>query len=161
MKTTFFFVFICHILFTTLAYTPHSVAEDSRQWHLPEGATARLGKGWLSEIEYSPDGSQLAVAGTIGIWIYDTATDQEIAFIAAHESGLWSMAYSPDGNMIAGGSAYGSVYLWNATTGELLHTFTGHRRSVRSLVFSPDGSILASGSRDATIRLWNPKRVNF
>ena len=58
---------------------PSSFAQDSPQWHLPERSMARLGKGWLSEIKYSPDGTRLAAGGSLGVWIYDTATDEEIA----------------------------------------------------------------------------------
>ena len=44
---------------------------DYTKWHLPEGAKLRLGKGYINEIAYSPDSSRLAVASSIGIWIYD------------------------------------------------------------------------------------------
>ena len=42
---------------------------DSTEWKLPEGAKARLGKGEIDEIAYSPDGTQLAVRSSIGIWL--------------------------------------------------------------------------------------------
>ena len=71
MKTNFFSILtILCLVFLFFSYT--SFAQDSPQWHLPEGATARLGKGWLYEIQYSPDGTRLAAAGTLGVWIYDT-----------------------------------------------------------------------------------------
>ncbi len=44
------------------------------QWKLPEGAKARIGKGRISEIKCSPDGSLLAVATSIGVWLYDVIT---------------------------------------------------------------------------------------
>ena len=58
--------------------------QDYTQLSLPEGAKARLGKGWINEIAYSPDGTRLAVAGGIGIWLYDTATYQELALLTGH-----------------------------------------------------------------------------
>ena len=64
-------------------------AQESTQLNLPEGAVARLGKGSLNEIQYSPDGARLAVAGSVGIWIYDTTTHQEVAlFTRAYGFGL-------------------------------------------------------------------------
>ncbi len=48
------------------------------QWGLPLGVKVRLGKGTLSDIQYSPDGSRLAVATRIGIWIYDVYTSTEL-----------------------------------------------------------------------------------
>ena len=53
---------IALFLVSTLSITT-GLAQDSPQWHLPEGASARLGKGTIRDIAYSPDGSRLAVAG--------------------------------------------------------------------------------------------------
>ena len=41
-------------------------------WQLPEGAITRFGKGTINDIKFSPDGTQFAVATTIGVWIYDS-----------------------------------------------------------------------------------------
>ena len=63
----------------TLAFLPNTYAQDYTKWGLPEGAKARLGKGWITgEIAYLLDGSRLAVAGSIGTWIYDTKTGVEL-----------------------------------------------------------------------------------
>jgi hypothetical protein len=43
-------------------------AQAYMQEHLPEGAKARIGKGYVYELAYSPDSTKLAVASTIGIW---------------------------------------------------------------------------------------------
>ena len=81
MKTTVALL----ILFTLLL--PSSFAEDYTQWGLPEGAKARLGKGSINEIQYSPDGTRLAVASGIGIWLYDTGSYQEVALLTGHTGG--------------------------------------------------------------------------
>ena len=78
MKTTVTLL----ILLTVVSL--NTFAQDYTQWGLPDGATARLGKGWIAEIVYSPDGTRLAVGGGIGIWLYDTATDQEVALLTGH-----------------------------------------------------------------------------
>ena len=63
---------IALILFSL--FSLNTFAQDYTQWGLPEGAKMRLGKGRLSgSIAYSPDGTRLAVASNIGIWLYDTA----------------------------------------------------------------------------------------
>ena len=102
MKTIFFFI-LTAICVTTLFFSSNSFAQDSPQWHLPEGATARLGKGWLYEIQYSPDGTRLAAAGSLGVWIYDAATDEEIALFTGYGYSVSALTYSPDGSMLAGG----------------------------------------------------------
>ena len=78
-------------------------AQDYTQFSLPEGAKARLGKGTINEIQYSPDGTRLAVASSIGIGIYDTVTYQEVALLTGHEWSVLSISFSPDGNTLASG----------------------------------------------------------
>ena len=51
-----------------------SVDTDVTTWKLPEGAIARLGRGVLRDISFSPDGKYLAVATFIGCWLYDLPT---------------------------------------------------------------------------------------
>ena len=143
-------------------YQPNVFAQDSPQWNLPEGATTRLGKGWLYEIQYSPDGTKLAAAGTLGVWIYDTATDKEITLLNGYGWGVSALTYSPDGNILAGGSANGTIRLYDPETGDILHTLDRHWASVRSLVFTPDGSLLASGSREIGVSVCGIlKQENF
>lgn len=72
-----------------------------------------------------------------------------------HSDTVWSVALSPDGNTVIGGSYDRTIKLWNKETGELIRTLSGHSDAVRSVTISPDGKILASGSSDTTIRLWN------
>ena len=69
---------------------------------------------------------------------------------------ILSTAFSPDGEILAGGSARGTVRLWNAMTGSIRTTLRGHADSVTSIAFSPDGGLLATASADGTVRLWNP-----
>ena len=69
---------------------------------------------------------------------------------------ILSTAFSPDGEILAGGSARGTVRLWNAMTGSIRTTLRGHTDSVTSIAFSPDGGLLATASADGTVRLWNP-----
>ena len=66
-----------------------------------------------------------------------------------------SLAFSPDGSIIASGSFDTSVYLWDSQTGKAIHTFVGHALSVADIAFSPDGKTLASSSADGTVLLWD------
>ena len=71
-----------------------------------------------------------------------------------HTGYVSSVAFSPDGSLIASGSWDHTIKLWRVSDGALVATLTGHTWEVYSVAFSPDGSLIASGSEDATIRLW-------
>ena len=138
MKTLSAFVLTVFCLTTLLFFNNATFAQDSPQWHLPDGAIARLGKGTIEEIAYSPDGSLLAVGGSIGIWLYDTTTYQEITLLTGHTETVRSVAFSPDGLTLASGSRDGTVRLWDVQTATLKNTLQ-HPNFVTSVAFSPDG----------------------
>ena len=80
------------------------VAQEYATWGLPEGARMRIGRGTMYDLAYSPDGTRLAVASSVGIWLYDTETLKEVDLLTGHTGEVTSVAYSPDGSMLASGS---------------------------------------------------------
>ena len=134
----------------------NNLVQDSTQWKLPEGAKARLGKGYVYDLTYSPDGKLFAVSGTMGIWIYDAHTGEERNLLLGHGSGgVPAVAFSPNNKLLASGRCDKTIRLWDPQTGQHKATFAGHQDAVYSVAFSPDGKKLASGGEDETIRLWD------
>ncbi len=129
--------------------------QDLQQQHLPEGAKSRLGKGRINAITYSPDGTRLAIASSIGIWLYDAHNGQALDLLTTHTDRVNSVAFSPDGRTLVSGSKDGIIRLWDTQTGILRQSLTGHTDAVANVWFSADGKTLASGSKDNTIRLWD------
>ena len=84
------------------------------------------------------------------------ATAQLTTTLEGHTDLVYSVAFRPNGVMLASASWDKKVRLWNVNTGRLLHTLEGHKNEVMSVAFSLDGQTLASASWDGTIRLWNP-----
>ena len=77
------------ILLVSFLFQINGFALDYTQWNLPEGAVARLGKGKIIDIAYSPDGTKLAVASSIGIWIYDAYSGAEVNLNPANLNGCF------------------------------------------------------------------------
>jgi WD40 repeat protein len=85
-------------------------------------------------------------------------TRKEIATLTGHHDIVRSVAFSPDGQMLATGSWDGTAKLWDVAAGKELATLTGHRGAVKAVAFAPDGETLATGSVDNTIKLWDVAR---
>ena len=90
---------------------------------------------------------------TIKIW--QVGCCQSLRTLRGHSGGVYSIAFSFDGEIIASGGADTTIKLWNVCTGELVNMLQGHSCAVLSVAISPDGQVLASGSIDGTVKLWN------
>ena len=126
---------------------------DYTKWHLPKGAKLRLGKGYINEIAYSPDNSRLAVASSIGIWVYNAETGEELDLFTGHTGPVERLSYSPDGRFIASSSVDKSVRLWDTETGEQKATLN-HDNNVSNFVYSPNGNTITTESQ-GKVCLWN------
>jgi WD40 repeat protein len=76
-------------------------------------------------------------------------------FTLQHPIEVWTVAYSPDGNLLATGDDAGLLRLWNTATGQEVATLSGHEKFILNLAFSPDGKRLATASGDKTVKLWD------
>jgi FOG: WD40 repeat len=83
-------------------------------------------------------------------WVKDW---QEVLTITGHSWYVDSIAFSPDGEILASSSNQ-TIKIWRVKDGQEICNIAGHTNSVYSVNFSPEGEFLASGSSDKTIKIW-------
>ena len=71
-------------LFLLLVGASPGITQESPSEQLPVGAKARLGRGSVQSMQYSPDGTRLAVGSSVGIWLYDTQTYEVKSLFTGH-----------------------------------------------------------------------------
>ncbi|UBU09322.1 NACHT and WD repeat domain-containing protein [Nonomuraea gerenzanensis] len=128
-----------------------------RLWDLADrrqlGALAEH-EGSTEVIAFSPNGEYLAAGGygDGGVRVWHVLSQTEVGKpLLGHTEGVSSLAFSPDGLILAtgGGSGDGTVRLWDLNTQQQIGApLRGHSGPVGSVVFSPDGRTLASSSSE-------------
>ena len=151
---------------------PVETGDNARAALFPE-AIRRLGRGGINTLRFSPDGSQLAVGTSIGVWVYDIGTGNENIMRMVYPKQVNALAFSPDGNILAS-SGYDNniIHFWNPKTGMEISSlrpstdeqdrFAASRYNYASnvgLAFSKDGTTLLGVSSHISISIahWDVK----
>lgn len=149
----------------SFAPAPGSVGgEDVTTWALPEGAIARLGRGSLRDMAFSPDGQYFAVGTNIGLWLYELPTLSPIALWETDRGYIDGVTFSPDSQWIASYTYLAALRVWDiqneSCIAEMEFRDQQDSRDLSKPVFSKDGErlVVFSGhqQRMKKIQIWCP-----
>jgi eukaryotic-like serine/threonine-protein kinase len=76
-----------------------------------------------------------------------------------HESPVYSVAFSPDGQYLATSTKDGLVRLWQVKSGHELRKWAAHHDNATTVAFSRDGRYLATGGWDEAVKVWEVARI--
>jgi WD40 repeat protein len=120
----------------------------------------------VSALAFSPDGTVLAAGtgdddGLVRLW--STATGRLLGAPlrpqpAGSGIGVNTVAFSPDGKLLATYAQSGLVRLWDPAARRLVRQFEAGAPAdfAEGMAYSPDGKLLAVAGGDRLIRLWDP-----
>ncbi len=120
----------------------------------------------IESVQFSPDGSKLAVAGGLPgrmgeVQIWDVASAKLTLSLPVTFDTVYGASWSPDQKLVAFGCADSTVRAINAETGEQVLYQGSHNGWVFDTVFSVDGSHLVSVGRDMTAKLIEVQTQRF
>jgi WD40 repeat protein len=111
--------------------------------------------GGRNALAFSRDGKLLATAPNRRIALWDTTTGKELPQRLVHGTQIHSLAFRPDGKVLAGGGADSTIHFWDVATGKRKQVLDGPTGRVSAVVHSPNGRFLLLGSLDGKVQVWN------
>jgi RNA polymerase sigma factor (sigma-70 family) len=152
---------------------------DTEKWELKRKVDSNGRAGLFTNdmmflvyaVAFSPDGKTLAMGGAcprvdggcfLKLWdvqkeklIGGTKATKESEVGSDLSEAVTSLAFSPDGKLLAAACEDGKVRLFDGRTGAFKKVWDDDSARAAWIVFSPDGKTLVSQSEDKTVKVWD------
>jgi WD40 repeat protein len=100
-------------------------------------------------------GNALVAASRRAVHKWNLVGSGEKIKLAGHRMAVTSIAFTPDGKLLASASKDRVLKIWDPSTGRLLRQLPDFGAEVETLAFSPDGKMLATGDWAGAIQIWD------
>ena len=135
-------------------------------WNPQDGSLVRRLKNVSQRtyaVRYSSDGKHLAVAGgapgRLGeTRLFNAENGELIRVVGSTTDVVLDVAFSPQGDRLAAGSAAGVIRIFEVATGKEVRVITSHSDWVMAVAWSDDGKQLVSASRDKTAKVFDSEK---
>lgn len=117
----------------------------------------------LKALSWSPNGKQIAVATFDGIYLWDISAKHRILIYPSSDSGIDTVTWSPNGDLIAFGGSSTPIQIWNVTTGKLNSLTSVPHSGLNVVTWAPNGKYIAFAGDNDKVEVYSftTKKVIF
>jgi WD domain, G-beta repeat len=122
------------------------------------GESRKMTAAPMKRVEVTPDGKKVVACGSLGCYVLDIESGNELLFCGEVKQNAFALGLSPDSRrLLAGSPDHKVVRLYDLDTGKKLLELKGHTDTVWGALFLPGGKQALTGSWDSSIRVWDLK----
>jgi len=142
-----------------------SYDSDDTLWSIEEAGVLRqwsrdgrlLSRSFLAELQsgwcFNADATKLASSSNdLAIWDISSA---RVLHRIPTDSWVESMAFSPDGKILASGHEDGTIRLWDVASGKKVGQWQAHEKEISAIAFRDQKGHLATAGEDKLIHVWD------
>lgn len=142
--------------FALTEFRPNSNGK-TEVWSITGEPTLLKQLPWSKTVRFVPNKNEIITKGYKGygkeVLIWDLNTDKKETLYNAELLDDSSLAISSDGNLVAFGTSFGRLVVYDRQTGE--HQILAHLQRIGDVVFSPDSNVLASLCGNGDVKIWD------